>query len=269
MISAIDTALRRIKLAIPRFVLEASFPDANSNVEIQIRSEVIEDVVINDCNIGGGITKKISLDNDWLEPLEDTDSAVYRVPAEYRDNREIVGVSRIVYDPERYGMRGLYYNVMGNGSQMASTCQNMFSILRASSDMVDSKTGYNGGQTFVPDVKVMQGDLVFITPEPIFPGNWLLVARLAHNTEMDGLGEDAVDDFANLCIIATKMFCYNLLISELDSNMKESGMDIPAVRDVVSNWSDMYEEYIEVKNAFLRSNSVNDIDRISGLLDYM
>lgn len=271
MISPIDMAIGRIHQRIPVEILKLAFKSNELDGYIStLRTEIFDNFVIPDCNIGGGKTVEISLESSWQEPTTDKKVTFYRIPAKSRDNRDIIEVHRIVHP--RHGnltVSGLEGDMVGYVGMPTSIYGHGAAIKFSMSDMLESKTGM-GGFPYAPGVSVVElvsGDLIRLCP-PIYQNiNWVLICRLAFDREMTNLNSDAIDVFANLSVLACQMKCYTNLIIKLDSGMKEFGSDMPTIRDIISSWGDLNDTYLEMKNKFLKACSL-DIKRIASLIKY-
>lgn len=271
MINAINIGLGRIHQRIPKEILELAFSsDTLDGYMSRLRKEVFDDFIIVDCNIGGGKTVQIELKRSWEEETTDGKIAFYRIPPEARDNRDIIEVHRIQHNI--YGgiaAAGVEGDLVGYVGIPTSVYDHGSAIQFSMSDMLESKTGIGGFpyKPNVPIVEVVSGDLIRLSPPNYRTIDWLLICRLAFDREMTNLNSDAIDVFGNLAVLACQMKCYTNLIVKMDTGMKEFGSDVPAIRDLVSNWGDLNDTYHEMKNKFLRACSL-DIQRISAIIKY-
>lgn len=271
MINAINVAIGRIHQRIPKEILELAFSSNTLDGYMsRLREEVFDKFVIVDCNIGGGKTVEIELDSSWEEKVTDNKVTFYRIPPEIRDHRDIVEVHRIQHSIHgNLAVAGMGDDLLGYVGMPTSVCDHGAAAKFAMSDMLESKTGIGGFpyKPTTPIVELVSGDLIRLSPPIYRTIRWLLICRLAFDSEMTNLNSDAIDVFANLAVLACQMKCYTNLIIKLDTGMKEFGSDIPSIRDIVSNWSDLNDTYHETKNKFLKACSL-DIQRIAPIIKY-
>lgn len=269
MNDAISVALQRIKSQIPPQILEVAFrkkdagPIVNLSIEYQILNEVIRTRVMTDCNLMGGKTTQISLSSSWWEETRATMSqinsgtgpfSIYRIPAEARENKDILEVHHIQY-PMPYG-NGASYGRVPSGANLCG----------ASKNLMQSHTAGDITQTPLPEL--LQGNIIRLHPGSFAHINWVITCRLAYDENMTNLNSSAIDSFAKLCVLAVKQAVYNKLIITLDAGFIQGGAEITSFRNIIDQWSDIEQEYKEELNVYFGAN-VMDIQRIGPLMKYM
>lgn len=268
MSNAIPIALTRVKHMIPPQILQLAFRPKqqhmwnNISVEQSITKDVINSRVRTDCNLLGGKTIQVALTGDMLEQTQMTTShvysgtgiySIYRIPPDKRDYCDITEVHRIKYP-----------NPMGGGGVVSSNQGG--TICDVVREVVDSRLG--GGLDATPVPELLAGDLIRLHPGGNANIVWVLVCRVAYDESFNSLNSSSIDAFAELCVLATKMYIYNQLIIDLDRGYVEYGMDIASVRQIIEPWSDLNETYREKVDDFCNGNMM-DIQRIGPLLKYM
>ncbi len=273
MHNAIDIGIRRIEQFIPNSILQSALANSeyvNFGLRNAIQDDIITDVVMSDCNLGGGKTLHIPLLLEYHEPLSDELYGVYRIPIEVTGGREIVEVHRLLHNPRNHKSfyshsGGLNPFTMGMNSD--PYCMYKQAVPMAMHDMVASKTGI-GDHIDTPSVELLQGGLIRLHPGPRTHIDWLLTCRVAYDSNMTNLNSEGIDKFADVCLVAAKIFCYNKLIIKLDIGAIQLGSEIGSIKDIISDWSDLGEEYREKVNYFHKANSL-DLQRIGSLIQYM
>lgn len=273
MHNAIDVGIRRILQFIPESILQTAL--ANSEfigygIRNAIQDDIIADKVFFDCNLGGGKTVNIPLLIEYHEALTDELYTTYRIPLSVTGGREIIEVHRVLHNPRNH--RSFYsrpggLNPASTGAKTEPYCMYKQSVPRAMNDMVASKTGL-GDHVPTPHVELLQGGIIRLLPGPRTHIDWLLTCRVAYDKSMTNLNSEGVNKFADVCVLAAKIFCYNKLIIKLDIGAIQLGSEIGAIKDIISDWSDLGEEYREKINFFHKANSL-DLQRIGGLIPFM
>lgn len=268
MSNAIPIALTRIKHQVPPQILQIAFSPRqqhawnNMSMEQEIVTKVINSRVRTDCNLLGGKTVQISLLGTMLELTTVTASqmnsgtgqfSIYRIPPDQRDYSDITEVHRVMYPLPNAGGHATYTS---SGSSMCAF-QN---------ELINSRTG--GGIPPTPTPELLAPDLVRLHPGGHNQIDWVLVCRVAYDEAFNSLNGSSIDAFAELGVLATKMYIYNNLIIQLDRGFVEYGMDIASVRQIIEPWGDLNELYQEKVSDFCNGNMM-DIQRVGPLLKYM
>lgn len=268
MSQAIPISLMRIKHMIPPQILQLAFMPTqqhvwnNISIDQQIVDKVVNSRVRKDCNLLGGKTIQISLTGPMLEQVVQTTSqvnsgtgsfSIYRIPPDQRDFCDITEVHRVMFP-------------LPNAGGHATTSVKGATICAYTQELIHSRTG--GGIPPTPTPELLSGDLVRLHPGGHTQIDWVLVCQVAYDEAMNSLNGSSVDAFAELCVLATKMYIYNQLIIQLDRSYVEYGMDIASVRQIIEPWSDLNEEYREKLNKFVNGNMM-DLQRVGPLLKYM
>jgi hypothetical protein len=264
MINAIDTGLRRIKENIPGRILQAVFKGGIS-VEANIRKNVIYDTVIPDCNLKGGKVLQILLRQEYAVPMEQDAWGLYQIPYDAREGRNIIEVHGLSYKLDFANV--LHHDsgteMMYNDHHVNDFMQHNPSMIYAASAMLQSKTGV-GMRTLEPIPEVVGGNMIRLHPSPMVYNPWTLTCRVCYDNEMTNLNSAAIDRFATVCEYATKRYCYNRIIIDIDSAAIEFGSELPVIKDIVGQWADMRTLYTEASIAFSTSTKL-DMRRFESL----
>jgi len=267
MNNAVDASLNRIINTLPKFVLKIAF-DNELGIANAIHQKVIEEIVLIDCNMCGGTTIQIDLKKAWNEMVKDeAPFTVYRIPPEARDNREIVEVHRLQYTPRN---RPAYFSYTG-AVQSTILYQHdprvhLSALDKAQQTMLTSKSGIGGSPT-TPHVQLLHGEMIRLHPSPRAHIDWTLTCRVAYDPEMMNLNSEAIDRFAEICTTATKIYCYNNLIENLDIGFIKHGAEISAVKNQIEKWDGLGDIYRDQVTAFSKAASL-DIMRIANIIQY-
>ena len=246
MINGMDTALRHIHDNIPERILQLIFTGGLS-LDEKIKEDVIYKTVLPDCNLKGGKVIPIELHSSWAKNVPNEPFSLFEIPIEAREGRNIIEVHSVSENLSRGSMGGSDYAGACPSSSVNSFRQSG-AMIYATNAMLASKTLFNTGSR-APIVE-LQGNMVKLHPAPGRYIPWLLSCRVCYDTEMTNLNSAAIEKFADVCEAAVKRYCYNVLILGMDVGTIEFGADLPALKDIVTRWGDMKQEYNEACSAF-------------------
>jgi hypothetical protein len=269
MNNPVDIAITNILQFIPRQVLEVALSKhMELGLEHAITEKILVEKVIKNCNIGGGKTVMIPLLENYAVDLTDEIYAIYRIPQAARDNRNIIEVHRVQYDPK---YRQTYFAHQSGAILNTIWANNPFnhasSIHNAQGAMLTSKTGV-GGSARTPHVELLQGDMIRLSPSPRTHIPWFLTCRLAYDNSMLNLNSEAILAFSELSVLSAKIHCYNNIIVNLDIGHIDAGWEISSIKDIVSKWSDLEEQYSEKLHHFF-ALAAFDIQRLGPIVAMM
>jgi hypothetical protein len=260
-------ALSRIAHSIPMQILKEAFePDRHFvTLDERIREEVIVGRVLPDCNLFSGKTARILLQSNWVEYtsipsmlglISAGNYTVYRIPPDFRDNRNIVAVTALDYPPAYY-----------SGDMMVNFGMN--GVGRSSGDLacqaINSLTGR--GMTQRPTPILREGNMVYVYPPQSTHIDWLLTCRLEYDDQFMNMEASSIEPFRNLVECAVKAYIYNSLVLKIDSMRMEGGADFSKLKDIVESYSDQNDKYDELLVKF-RGGAQLDVERIGRVISY-
>ena len=249
MYNPTDIALTEVVHNIPPQILEVALRKYNytNNTSLTLAGfickAIIHDRVVKMCNLSAGQIKTIPLRLEWMEsrPSEhqgyagdDGPYTLFRIPPSARDNLPITGVISIQYPYNTYLGGGIGDLNMGTGG---------YNLNDQIDEILNSYTLANPRNH--PTARALNGDLVQITPSQYAHQSWLLTVRLAYNDQFTNLHESSARTLAKLVVLATKQWCYNNLIVDIDRAVQECGADIPTIRSIVEEYRDANEKFDE------------------------
>lgn len=251
MANAIETALKEIYIQIPREILELAFMPRQRMITLDkcIQDDVITPKVLYDCNIVGGRQATIVLKPDWVieSQLPDnynmysgTTYCIYRIPPEAREYRPIVDCISCSYPGYLYGYGTGYGSIPNLG--MSGVGVSMGDVA------CQTLSAMNGTGVASPTPIRLSGHEVKLTPITMgYSQNvdWILTCRLAYDKEFTNLNTRALRTLAQLTVLAVKSFIYTKLIVQIDAQYLEGGQEMGIVKDIVSSYSDTYQQYQE------------------------
>ena len=269
MNNALDVALTRVLVMIPKELLTIAFSDRASHektypLEQMILEKVVRGIVRKDVNIFGGKLKKIVLMPQYIERQQWTPAddylytgqfSLYRIPPHEREGQAIVDVDGISY-------RGNYS--AGRAPYAAGFTGGATELMLAAA-VLDSHTGYSAPPR--PDVTLLSGDLVRLSPPQHGDVVWVLSCRIGIDQDFTNLNNQAIPVFTETVVTATKMYIYNKLIIQVDKGFVESGYTLDSFKMTLDTYADAGDRYKELIDQ-LAGALLMDPDRIRQLLPY-
>ena len=270
MNNALDIALSRVLITVPRELLTLAFTvreqyQRTYPLEQMILEKIVRGIIRKDANIYGGKEKKIVLLPEYREKMEwnKSDSymftgtfSLYRIPPREREGQAIVDVEGLTY-------RGNYS--AGHAPYTAGWTGGATEIMLGAT-VIDSHTGYSSPPR--PDVTLLSGDLVRLSPSQHGDVVWIMSCRIGYDQDFTNLNPQAIPLFTELVITATKMYCYNTLIVEVDKAFVDSGYELSSFKMILDTYADAPDRYKELMDQFAGAVQL-DPDRIRPLLRYM
>lgn len=236
----IQKALRHVQFHIPREVLMAAFVRREFgnrslpiSLETRIREEVIEPIVLPDCDLVGGTEVDVNLSTVNAE-LVDVSSHVLRIPKELTQYRSITQVYSI----------NLLAGAM-NGTSVVG--------LNGYSDALGAGMGVMSAASTIPTVsnahvKLIGENTILITYNSTIPRNISLRCRLANDEEMSQLRSTSYHRFAELVLLAVKTYIYTNLNIRIGDVELQGGMELGRFREYVDSCADageLYQTYLD------------------------
>ena len=231
----IKKAIDEIRFEIPKQILTAAFVDpvmARRGIPVSldtiIRQEVIENRVMTDCNLVGGLTVVIPLDQADVEYI-DQSSMIYRIPKSLTQGRSITTALEVSIGD--YSTMWVNATGISSASQLANAGQGM---LTANQPIQSPSSAY---------VTLIGENVVYLTECYVRSSNLYLRCIIENDSSFSNLPVSAYHDFAMLCKYATKAFIFNKLALELDIGGIFAGMALGRIKDIVDGYADANELY--------------------------
>ena len=249
---AIQKALDEIKFNIPKEILDLAFIDRGLrhhgtfvSLDHRIRSEVLEPRVIVDINLQGATTTHIPLQSGFTREQTDPFIFVYAVPEELTQGREIVQVFSIHFTPMSYQA---YPAVIGSNNS---------AISNANLEVLDAALKRPPIQTSYLNIVGRNTIAVRYIHRPSFAFAFLK-CRLSNDEGLTTIRAQAMRDFAEMCVLATKHYSYNKLDILIDQGQLMGGMNVGTFRERVSEYRDANDLYREALNKWQGISVLND-----------
>lgn len=242
MLNATDYAIGKIKLAIPKEILEKTFIEQVSryksvrsavNVDTQIKRKVVREIVLTDCNLLGANEINIGILPSWCQVI-DTNNFIVRVPKTHTQNRTITEVVSCTFLPQTGYL--LPYGSMQSISDQ-TVAQNK--LLNNARDAVISGTA---------DCEVVGENVISVIGGGTIPSNMFLTVMVEHDDNLSSMRKQAYPYFAELCILACKSYIWANRIVDMDKAEIQGGYQLNRFTSIIEGYEDAYEQYVEYFN---------------------
>lgn len=243
--SMVALAVEKIRLSIPRQVLEATFNDSRLrranyavNIDTCIREEIINRKVRVDTNLVGGMEILINLSGCPMQIVTPYETVI-TIPKSKTNGRTItVPLSISLFNGFTTGNpNGFYY---GSSSQSVP---------------LDAARGVMNSYAPTPivslaDVSMVGENTIMIRGMGPQVSNCGLRCIVEMDSEMNSIQPTTGVRFFELCVLAAKSYIYNRMIVTLDEGHLKGGFEIGAIRNVIESYADaesMYVDYLKDK----------------------
>lgn len=238
MSNAIVYALNHVRLLnIPPEILNKVFiSNINHNnlipidVNAIIKEKVIAGIVLPAMNLVNGVQERLNLSN--LSPMySDMTSMVIQVPKNLTQGKSIMSALSVEYGNSVYGTSLTYpdYNV----NQLQGAVKTL----------LDSQNGVQISST--SNVSLIGENTILIREGIRWVGNLTLVCYLENDSELNSIPPRAIITFAEIVELALKAYIYNQTIVLMDRAQIYAGHELGAFREVIYNWSDAGQQFME------------------------
>ena len=222
MHNTIEYMLSRIYREIPYEILNQAFGLTTyqfqidrTSLETNIRSKVIDNIVLQDCNIVSSNIITVPLMNLTWDYRDN--GIVIHIPLSMTNNREILSV--------------LSLEVVNRGLEPYAA------------------SAGNPSGTGTSEIYLVAPNTIFL---PTNPGarNVHLRCAIANDPNLNGFSQRALIDLGELAVLAAKMYIYNTLAINIQITSMNGGSVDGQFRSIVDSYADageMYKELLQVK----------------------
>lgn len=237
MLNAIDYALRQIKLAIPKEVLEKTFLNQNDvykrhrgsvNIDHLIKREVIYNYIMVDANLIGASKMSIGMEPGWIERI-DTGTLIARIPKSFTQNRTITEVLNVSLRPANG-----YMLPYGTNQAISDQSIQMQRVLSSYKLPVISGT---------TNATVVGENTVLFTGLVARPADLYISVMVDYDDQLSSLNKSSYLFFGELCILAVKAYIWANKIISMDKAEIEGGYALNRYTAIVEDYSTAYEDY--------------------------
>lgn len=264
-----DITLRRAYFEIPNEILNTTFSPVTKNKTLDacIIEDVIQGIVLHDCNNGGGKLLKlpltaensvclnappianISLHNTW---------AVYQILPHARENKPLSAVHAIHY-PYNIGTGTTHstpYGWQNAGRNMGLLASTALNAQTHAESLV------------TPTPILLSGDCIRLDPPQAMHIDWVLECRVEYDKNFTNMDVNVIPTFTELSLAAIKAYIYNKMIFAVERTYLVSGQELGIFKNIVEKYEDQFERYKELVVKF-NSISVLEPERLKKLITYM
>ncbi len=241
----LDRLTGRGAIDIPRKILEVVFRDewldrqGPMSLESKILMWVIKDRVVRDTNLVHG--EEILVDLYKLAPVRvDEYAMIYVIPPEMTNNREINSVINVSYVP------------FGAGVQHRGGTSLAFAPMM-SNDLVSASAQVMNSVSSIPNVSTARVDLVGhntvrVTDRQRMQQAYILRCYVVNDSFLNNITPRSYDQFAKLCTLAVKAYCYNFMMIEMGEHFLQRGKELGVIKNTIEKWENASEEYWDYLN---------------------
>ena len=223
MANVIDYTISKVRSQIPPRILNKVFTEMNRfntdqmvSPEFMIRRQVIEQVVIPDCNVHGG--QHVNFKIFDLPKKSVSSGYLIEIPLERTQGRHLTSVQLV-------GMDGGGLSTGTSIGGMANTIMNV-------------SKGYDSG--FSADVRIVAPNVIHIESNVVTYG---LRGTIGYDDRISSLDKHYWGDFAKLVILATKAMIYHNYIMELGSMDSNGSAPNQQLVNIIERYESAQEEY--------------------------
>lgn len=248
----ITYALNHVKQVIPKEILNRVFISQQNynfvipvSLDSRIREEVINPVVMVDCNIIAGVETWIRLNGI---PRENPDpfTFIYRIPKTVTQGRSIISALSVSF---------------GEGAVIGAT--NLIPV--RGNSLQDAGAGLLHSSNPIPMISTAKCQLigenvVAIMDNMALPTNIFLRCWLENDSEMNHINPRSYLDFARLVEYAVKRYIYTNAIIPMDMGELFAGSQIGRFKETIDGYSDAHEMYVTAREEWGRVASLNDFE---------
>lgn len=263
MLTPLDHAVNRIKLQIPKEILEKTFIQPTRNrfktytspisLDSLIRQKVIREIVMVDCNLLGGSEVDVAVKSTWCQII-DSNNFVVRVPKTATQNRTITEVVNATYLPQSGYM--MPYGTIQAVSDATLATNKLINNLR------------NPMITGTAKTEIIDENVILVIGSGTIPTNLFLRCMLEYDENMSTIRRSAYKVFAQLCTLACKSYIWANRIVMMDRAEINGGYDLGRLSTIIEGYEDAADQYLEFldekwKKVAIMSDPSRDDKRIA------
>lgn len=264
----IEKAILDIKFEIPNEILTRAFLKQKSNyrqrgsfsLDEAIR-QLIRSKVLTDCNVVGGITEHVSLDN--LSYQKPTDHEyIFKIPKTSTGGKTILSVRTVSF--LSYGYLGATSGVQSYGGSSYGYGDNSLAlgVAQAGLEAFDRIPVISTAR-----VSLIGENLILIHDTLTMMPYGYLTCELENEDNLANLPLRSSLYFSELCIWAVKAYIYTKMLIVIDQNEIQSGYQIGSFKEMISGWSDAAQNYRDfLKNTWMKVAFQSDDRKMTSFL---
>lgn len=225
---------------IPRQILQEVFKDnwldrnMPSSLEDKMVYSLIRPRVLKDIEMFYG--ENINIDLNQVECTTIGDYArIYRIPPEHTNHREIISADLVSFMP--YGLDSTYrdnttVNTMAtNNNELVHYASQVVSSVSTVPSVASSR------------VEVVGYNTLRVSDRQRFRASYYIKAFVANDSNLANLPAQSFHDLLQLCILATKAYCFNEMNVTMGETYLQRGQELGVFSETIRNWSSAAEDY--------------------------
>jgi len=259
--SAITYSLNRVKLAIPKQILELAFLaksntySVNTSLANQITELVLNPIVLTDINLISNRTLKVSLDNcnvTEYQHINNSNNIIINVPYSLTNNAKIVSPISLTI----------------NGSESINPINNPLTsdISKLTNRMIPN----NVSGMLITNLELIAPNTILVHDDVQFTVNGFLEVILENKKNLSNIKPRSYPMFSNLVVLAVKAYIYNELVIKIEEGSLYYGHSLSKVDDIISGYESALEDYnIMLKEKMGKILFMNDSSSYSSFIKMM
>lgn len=270
MNNVINVLLKDLYFKIPQPILMEGFADdikqSNRVLDVIIKEKIIIDIVLSNCNLYAGKTKKIVLEERYSKGLSDVllrnvfvggEASVYAIPPEARENRPITAVLDVAF-PTTMGLYGSVYDGSVSGRTVANGIDEaLSSFTHTPAYITPSPILLNG-----------EAGIIQLSPPSSLHVDWILSCLLAYDENFSNISLNMINTLKKMVEYATKAYIYNALWIKINQGFLQGGLQLESIRNIIEGYADSHEKFDEMVLKF-RGASTFSHENLKDLLSLM
>lgn len=259
--SVITYSLNRVKLAIPKEILDLAFLsksntyNVNTTLSNQILELVLNPIVLTDINILSGKTLKVSLDNcnvTEYQHINNNTNIIINVPFKLTNNAKVVSpISLTINDVESY-------------NDTANPLTNNLN------KVVNRVMPENIPGMLITNLELIASNTILVHDNMPFTTSGFLEVIIENNKNLSNIKPRSYPLFSKLVILAVKAYIYNELVVTLEEGSLYYGHNLSKVSSIIEGWESSLDDYDELlKTKWGKTAFMNDDPSYSSFIKMM
>jgi hypothetical protein len=229
-------ALDDIEFEIPPEILKAFFTQADFymcsspvSMRTRLQEAIIDAKVLVDMDIVGGTEAYIPLDGQVTSEYIDQYTVMYHIPEELTQNRPIRQIYSVHFGILGYSVASgvMRYPESAMGGEMRKVLDSALRTPPAATSYINL-INHN---TFIVKYTYLPYTAAFLR------------CRLGNDEALTFIRPQAILDFAELCVLATKAYIFNTYRVKIGQAFLSGGQELGVFGDAVNEWSSALEDY--------------------------
>jgi hypothetical protein len=214
------------------------YRDLPSDIKERIRFLVLQQRVLVDCNLIGGVEVPIQLDDVPYETVDGGYTSVFRIPKTKTNGRTITSVLDVTYGRLQHTQGGYGASMAGRGSPVLSAAASVMEAQLRTSHMGTAR------------VSLIGENVVMVQDSVLLPFSMYVRCVLSNDPNLNNIQARSYLVFSKLVELAVKSYIYNNYTIQLDMGQLRGGVNVGRFKEIVDSYADaeqMYQEHLNEK----------------------